>query len=278
MRNGFRNFLIIRFGALLSYLLPNSVIFCSKLALTTHLKVGFNESISIVIHNGVDTKIFKPFEDKERVLLRDRLFGIKSDLAIIGMVARYTQEKDFSNLFEALSIYSKHNSEYTLLLVGKGMTPENFELMSLAKKYGITEYVRLLGLKNNVPEIMAALDIHVMSSSVEGFGNVVAEAMACETPAIGTQTGAICEMIGASGWVVPVKNAPKLASAINLAIQERVVTPELWQIRRRLCRERIQQYFSIDSMVKSINICWIEDYQKLDLEKSIEEDDNFNYD
>lgn len=263
-RNGFRNALVIRACALLSYMVPNIVIYCSKLAHSEHLKVGFNNSLSFVIHNGVDTKKFKPLEDTHRALVRQRLFGVDSNLSIIGMVARYTHEKDFPNLFEALRICAEYEFEFILVLVGKGMTPKNLELMTLIKKFGITERVRLLGLQDNVPEIMAALDLHVMSSSVEGFGNVVAEAMACGTPAIGTQTGAIYEMIGFLGWIVPIKNAPELANAINRALHERMTAPELWQARRGLCRERIEQSFSIKTMVSAMRLFWSSDNKTSD--------------
>lgn len=261
-RNGFRNGLVIRFGALLSYFVPNLTIYCSQLAYSEHLNIGFNKNYSFIVHNGVDTNKFKLLEDKKRFLLRRKLFEIDPNILIIGMVARYTHEKDFPNLFEALSICAECELEFILVLVGKGITPNNLELMILIEKYKMTERVRLLGLQDNVPEIMAALDMHVMSSSVEGFGNVVAEAMACGTPAIGTQTGAICEMIGSLGWTVPIKNPSKLANSINKAVHERIMTPELWEARRRLCREKIQKSFSIQSMVESLRSFWNSDYQK----------------
>jgi glycosyltransferase involved in cell wall biosynthesis len=71
---------------------------------------------------------------------------------------------------------------FVAVLVGTGMTAENPELMQRFAKAGVAGRVRLLGTRPDVPAIMAALDVHVISSSAEAFPNVLAEAMACGTP------------------------------------------------------------------------------------------------
>ena len=88
------------------------------------------------------------------------------------------------------------------------------------KKLNLTNNIKLLGTKKNIPQIMNALDIHVLSSISEAFPNVIVEAMACKTPCIATDVGDCRFIIGKSGWVVPHKNSLKLSIAIEKALSE----------------------------------------------------------
>ncbi len=113
----------------------------------------------------------------------------------------------------------------------------------------------LLGQRNDIPAVMNALDIHVLSSATEGFPNVIAEAMACGTPCVTTNVGDAASIVGDTGWVVPPTNSEALAEAIIAALDERK-NQCAWRRRQIAARERIRENFDIQVMVKAYNDLW----------------------
>jgi glycosyltransferase involved in cell wall biosynthesis len=170
-------------------------------------------------------------------------------------VARWDPYKDHVNLIEALGLLAAQGQRFMAMLVGTGMTPENRELMQHIAKAGLTERVRLLGPRTDVPAIMAALDVHVISSSAEAFPNVVAEAMACGTPCVTTDVGDAAQIAGDTGWVVPPRNPQALAEALAQALTAQD-DREAWATRQQRCRERIAENYSIEAMVQRYRAVW----------------------
>ncbi|BCL76527.1 hypothetical protein JHS3_22630 [Jeongeupia sp. HS-3] len=101
---------------------------------------------------------------------------------------------------------------------------------------------------------MSAADLFVLSSAWEGFGLVVAEAMACERVVVATNCGGVAEVIGKEGILVPVKDSQALAAAINEALD--------WSVeqKRRIgqaARQRVVERFSLGAAVEK----WLQLYQ-----------------
>ena len=109
---------------------------------------------------------------------------------------------------------------------------------------------------------MSALDVHLLSSSAEAFPNVVAEAMACETPCVVTDAGDAGWIVGDTGWVVPPRDPVALAGAIESAMLE-CRNESGWAIRQSAARERIQTYFSLERMVEAYSEVWRDVYSEL---------------
>ena len=134
------------------------------------------------------------------------------------------------------------------------MDQTNIKLVSLIKKYQITDLVKLLGLRDDIPNIMNEIDVHVLSSSTEGFPNVVAEAMACGTPCIVTDVGESAFIVGNTGWVVPPKRPELLSNSINEAILHWKTNQ--WKLRISQAKSRIKENFNINNTVKSYRMIW----------------------
>ena len=94
-----------------------------------------------------------------------------------------------------------------------GAGPQRTDLEMLATRLGVRSNVRFLGLRDDIPELMAAADALVLSSAWEGSPNVVLEAMAAALPVVATDVGGVRELVetGRTGFVVPPRRPKDLA-------------------------------------------------------------------
>src|SRR5690554_457154 len=132
---------------------------------------------------------------------------IPSDAILIGMIGRFNPEKDHHNFLSGLASLYVSGRDVKGILIGEGLDECNETLMAWVRELGLEKQLLLLGQRNDIPDILNALDLHVLSSSSEAFPNVIAEAMACGTPCVSTDVGDARLMIGDVGWVVPPRSS-----------------------------------------------------------------------
>lgn len=242
--------MIAKFSAKISYFVPSAIISCSENAALIHQNIGYHKKKFHIIPNGYDMDCFQP-NYKHRYSLREK-WKISGDEFLIGLIGRWDAQKDHHNLIQAISLLNQKNVR--CVFVGPDICQENSDLVGLLEKYNIGNKIMLLGPRNDIPDIMNALDLHVLSSVGEAFPNVVAEAMACGTPCVVTDVGDAAYIVGDTGWVVPAKDPVKLAHAIENAqstLKER--GRDTLGLR---CRKRIQDNFSIDTVADSYMTTW----------------------
>jgi glycosyltransferase involved in cell wall biosynthesis len=105
----------------------------------------------------------------------------------------------------------------------------------------------LLGERNDIPQINAALDIACSSSLGESFPNAIGEAMACSTPCVVTNVGDSEKLVADTGLIVPSADPEALANAIIKLLDK----PKAYrQNLGKLARQRIEKNFSIKSIVR----------------------------
>jgi len=220
-----------RLSARLSKLVPSKIICCAEKSAEIHAGIGYDERNMLVIPNGYDLTQFKPdpFAGQH---LRQSL-GIDEDMPLLGFVARYDPQKDHSNLIAALGVAMRKGQNFHCLLVGSGLDEDNEIIVEQIRKEGLFPRVSLLGRRDDIPAVMNALDLHVMSSVGEAFPNVLAEAMACGTPCVSTDVG---------------------DAAIAVLLAER--NSAAWSARREAARQHIANQFSIERMVESYRDVW----------------------
>ena len=119
------------------------------------------------------------------------------------------------------------------------------ELLQLLEQMNLSDIIEFIGISRDVSGIMSASDLFVLSSSFEGFGLVVAEAMSCEIPVVATDCGGVKEVVGNCGILVPPKNSKLLSEAINKAIN---LTIDERAILGKIARQRVIDNFSLDSI------------------------------
>lgn len=246
--------LIARLCARLSNWIPAKIVSCSVRATQLHQSLGYRSDKFVNIPNGYELEMLKP-DAHARHVVRDEL-AIANNTFVLGMVARLDPQKDHQNLINALGQLKQSGQQFVCLLVGVGMDVGNLHLLAQLDAAGITENVKLLGARNDIPAVMNALDVHVLSSLGEAFPNVLAEAMACGTPCVSTDVGDAALIIGDHGWVVPARNPVALAGGLlqAKALFEKDQLP--WLELQRACRAHIVANFELNQMCGRYREAW----------------------
>lgn len=244
---------VARVCAMLSPVVPTRVVCCAGKALEAHRMLGYNTRKLLVIPNGYDLARFAP-DAAGRQRVREEL-GVADGQLLLGMVGRFDPLKDHKNLLSALALLKLRGLDFVAVLVGRGLEDRNAHLCSLLQEFDLAGQLRLVGQCADVPGVMNALDLHVLSSASEGFPNVVAEAMACGTPVAVTDVGDAAAIVGHTGWVVPPRDAVALAGVIQEAYEAMRDAPA-WRSRKQAARRRVAVNFGLDRMIKRYHDLW----------------------
>lgn len=243
---------VARLCAQLSQWIPRRIVCCAEKSREVHAALGYDHARMRVISNGYDLALFRP-DPVAGHSVREEL-GIDPATPLLGFVARFDPLKDHANLLQALTLLKMRKSVPQCLLVGTGMTSDNSVLTGMITDLGLDGRVLLVGRRNDIPAVMNALDLHVLSSTSEGFPNVLAEAMACGTPCVSTDVGDAADIIGPTGLVVPTRSPETLAGAIAKLLTERD-TPA-WTGRKDAARRHVAERYGIERMVRSYHEVW----------------------
>ena len=245
--------LVARLNAWLSRWVPTGIVCCAERAREVHRELGYVNEKMTVIPNGYDLDLYRPDSESRRRLRAE--WGIDEATPLLGMVGRFDPQKDHENLIQALSRLKQIAGAFRCLLVGRGMDAANVQLAHWLDQYGLQDEVLLLGQRSDIPAVMNAMDIHVLSSFSEAFPNVLAEAMACGTPCVTTDVGDAALIVGDAGWVVPPRNPELLAQSLARALEE-LQDQSVWTKRQQFARQRIAERFSIEHMVSAYHAVW----------------------
>lgn len=164
----------------------------------------------LVITNGIELGRFHP-EPTARERVRKEL-GLGAGAWLIGTVGRVAPEKNHALLLRAAAPLL--GPQHHLVVAGDG--PLMDSLKALVAELQIGAFVHLLGARGDVPDVLNALDVFVMSSSTEGLPLVVLEAMATSLPVISTRVGGIPDVLdeGQTGFLVPSEDEAALRDRI----------------------------------------------------------------
>ena len=234
---------VIKLCALVSRL-PDKIIYISHNSAGQHEKVGYEKDKKLVLYYGFDTEKFAPSMEARRSVRAE--LGVAPDTILIGLVGRYHPVKDHGNFLRAAALVSKSHPETRFVMCGKGIDHQNPALRELIDELQLSTCVHLLGERHDIQRVMAALDVVASSSCSEGFPNVIGEAMSSGVPCVVTEVSDLPEIVGATGKVVPPKNAAALAAAlvslIELGASGRTALGEA-------ARTRVIENYSLDSAV-----------------------------
>lgn len=252
-KKNFLNILLVKILSKLSFFIPKAVVVVSKSAKKNCEKISYDKKKLILISNGCDLLSFKP-SIKQKFLFRKR-YNLKNNIPILGNVARYTPMKDHLNLIKSLSLLKSKKYNFICVLVGSNINYKNKELLDQIKNLKLNRNVKLLGNSNNINQVMNGIDIYIQSSRYgEGYPNVVAEAMACQTPCIVTDIGDAAYIIGKTGWVVKPNDPVMLSKSIEKALLMK--KKKDWKNLCSKTRNRIKKNFNLNKMINSYKRLW----------------------
>ena len=237
---------IIWLGGKLSRL-PKAIINNSIVSAVNHeKKLSYRADKRAVIPNGFDTDLFLPSAEA-RIALRSEL-ALSESALLVGLIARYHPMKDHASFLRAVARLSNDYPRAHFVMAGEGIDERNDDLRELIESLALKGRAHLLGERNDMHRVAAALDMVVSSSSFgEGFPNVVGEAMSCGVPCVATDVGDSSLVVGNTGRVVPPRNSEALAKALS----EMLDMDE--DQRRELgvsARRRVVENYSLDAVVR----------------------------
>ena len=148
--------------------------------------------------------------------------GIVDDEIVAITVANYRADKDYPTLLNAAAAVIAHEggSPARFLTVGQG--PLEADVRALHGRLGLGDRVQLLGYRDDVPDLLAAADLFVLSSTVEGYPVALMEALAIGLPVVATAVGGVKVAVrdGRDGILVPPGDPARLAEAITEVVRD----------------------------------------------------------
>ncbi len=204
---------------------------------------GYRGLTPIIPGMGVDTTRFTP---EPSLPLRARL--------VVGYAGRLVPEKDIATLLRAVA---DMQSEVALALAGGG--PEQAALAALSEALGLGERCRFAGPVDYeaMPAFLRGLDVLVLPSRTtpnwkEQFGRVLVEAMACGVVVVGSNSGAIPEVMGEAGGVFPEGDAAALARVLD----DLAAHPERRAELRERGLARVQAHYTVERVAAAVGQLW----------------------
>lgn len=197
-----------------------------------------------VVHNGIDLRGVPAF-DPDRRVARQAL-GFDPARRLVAGVGRLEEQKDYPTFLAAAAQVAAAAPDVDFVVAGTGSL--RAELEALADRLGLAGRLRFLGLRHDVPAVLAGVDVLALTSRWEGLPNVVIEAMATGAVAVATDVGGCRELIahGESGLIVP----PGQPDAVARAVLDVLVQGDLAARLRRAARHRVEAEFTLAAMVE----------------------------
>ncbi|MED1205196.1 glycosyltransferase family 1 protein [Heyndrickxia acidicola] len=186
-----------------------------------------NRSKVEIIENGINIEDFLSVENKRQELIQE--CNLPENAKIIGHVGRLSPSKNHIFILKVLKHLVKQDSSFVGLLVGDG--PLRAKIEKEAKLLGLTENIRFLGVRSDIPRLMKAFDVLLFPSLFEGFGMVTIEAQCAGTPCVASKEVPAKTDIGlglmtfldlsddVSVWAFQIKKAMKVTEPTIQTIQ-----------------------------------------------------------
>jgi len=194
------------------------------------------------IYNGIEIGQYR--HDATYADLRKE-WGVPSHVPLIGAIGRLVWQKGLTHLLQAMPLVFQEYPDTRLILVGDGPLQE--DLRDQVRDLGIEASVFFVGFRIDIPAVLAALDLLVVPSVLEGFPMTTLEAMAMAKPIVATDINGIREEIhnGKTGILMPPADPQALAEGIKQMLKDRTQAKNLGTEARK----HVEEMFDIKQQV-----------------------------
>lgn len=199
-------------------------------------EMGYRSPAEVIPPIGVDTRVFRP------------VGSFPSETFRAAYAGRFVPEKGLDTLLMAMA---RLGSDVELWLIGGG--PQRAALQALAQRLGVADRVRWIPpvAPEEMPQLLAQVDAVVLPSRTtpvwkEQFGRILVEAMACKIPVVGSDSGAIPELVGDAGLIFPEGDTEALAGCLRRLkespeLQQELAERGYWRATELYTQERVAE-------------------------------------
>jgi glycosyltransferase involved in cell wall biosynthesis len=198
----------------------------------------------VVIPSGIDSDRFAPLPPGD---YKQRL-GLPADAPVVGIVTRMRVRKGVEEFLRAMVEVRRTHPAARAVVVGE--VALDAELTAMVAASGLGDHLHLLGRRADMPEVLSAFDVFVLSSHGEGMSNAILEAMAMCQPVVATDAGGTGEVVqeGRTGYLVPPRDVATLAAAIGRVLDD----PACARAMGERGRSVVVEHFSARAMVRQM--------------------------
>ncbi|MGH2894038.1 MAG: glycosyltransferase [Solirubrobacteraceae bacterium] len=209
-------------------------------------EVGMPAGRVALIHNGIAGYGGGDGESVRREL------GLSEAAPVIVQTSTLRPQKAVEVMIAATALVRRTHPDVRLLVAGEG---DRTALLREASAHGVVDAVSLLGPRGDVPDLLAAASVGVLSSDFEGMPLAVLEYMAGGLPVVATDVGGVPEIVrdGETGFLVAPRDPPALAERIGRLLDDPALAREMGERGRR----RQQQAFSREAMVGAVTALYL---------------------
>ena len=170
---------------------------------------GFPADKVVVVPNGVDTELFR--RDADARQLARRQWGVPADAPLFGIVAALRPEKNHLMFLRSAALIRNVFPTARFWIVGDGA--ERHKLTVAVQSAGLSDHVKLLASRDDIPQLLAAMDVFMLSSLNEANPVSILEAMSAGLPVVATNVGSVSETVrdGVTGYLVASGDAEQMA-------------------------------------------------------------------
>ena len=198
--------------------------------------------------NGIDLERFVPVDEAGRRTAQVRL-GFPAEARVIGMVGRFVAEKGFPEFLEAARILSQRHKDVFFLAIGHQVSSERhadrfvFDVSNISRQDLLSNRLKVLTDRHDMPELYAAMDINVLPSHREGFPRALIEGAACGLAQVATDIRGCRQAImnGQTGLLSQPKNSLSLAENLDLLLKNEALKKNMGRLARKLALEKFDR-------------------------------------
>jgi glycosyltransferase involved in cell wall biosynthesis len=204
---------------------------------------GVEAARTVTVHEGID---LAHVDAAPVANIREQLW-LPHGAPVVGNVGALVGHKGQRDLVDAAAIVLRTIPDARFVIAGEGdLRPQ---LEAQIRHLGLEKHVMLTGFRADVLSLLKAFDVFVMSSTTEGLGTSILDAMACRRAVVGTMAGGIPEAIvaGETGTLVPVGDPKAMAAGIVALLRD----PDMRERFGQAGRARVEACFTVERMVRA---------------------------